>query len=151
MNPTQSEPGELQRDSCEGAAGDLRAWAKGSYATEAAVELLLGACHGRLAEPGWPWLPSSRGRIWLDATQIATATGGLSAGEVRILSIIESLVIGAPLHDLAGLPAGLDPRTLDLVLAALRHAGGGREPLDDLVFNDQDHEDGASGCDEPLG
>ena len=102
MNPNESEPGELQQRGSEGAASDLRAWAKGSLATEAAVELLLGASHGRLAAPGWPWLPSSRGRIWLDATQIATATGGLSASEVRSLSIIESLVIGAPIHDLAG-------------------------------------------------
>ncbi len=109
MNPTQSGPRDLRRDSCEGAAGDLRAWARGPLATEAAVELLLGACHGHLAEPGWPWLPSNRGRIWLDATKIATATGGPSAGEVRILSIIESPVIGVPLHDLAGLLSGLDP------------------------------------------
>ena len=128
MNPIQSEPGELQRRGGEGAASDLRDWARGSLATEAAVELLLRACKGRLAEPGWPWLPSSRGRIWLDATQIAAATGGLSAGEVRILSIIDSLVTGTALPDLAGLLAGLDPRTLALVLAALGHAGGAGRP-----------------------
>jgi hypothetical protein len=75
------------------------------------------------SKPGWPWLPSSRGRIWLTHPD-CRRHWGLFAGEVRILSIIDSLVTGAALHDLAGLLAGLDPRTLALVLAALGHAGG---------------------------
>ena len=137
MNPTQSEHREPQLFGRERAAGDLRAWAAGCLATEAAVELLIAACHGRFAEPGWPWLPSDRRGIWLDATQIADATGGLSVGEARILSVVESLAIGAPLDDLAGLLAGLDPRSLALVLAAFRHAGGGREPVPDWVSGDQ--------------
>jgi hypothetical protein len=89
MNQTRSEPSEPQPIGREDTARDLRSWARGALATEAAVELLIGACHGRLVEPGWPWLPSDRGRIWFDATQIATGTGGLSAGEVRILTVIE--------------------------------------------------------------
>lgn len=89
MNQTRSEPSEPQPIGREDTASDLRSCARGALATEAAVELLIGACHGRLVEPGWPWLPSDRGRIWFDATQIATGTGGLSAGDVRILTVIE--------------------------------------------------------------
>lgn len=37
-------------------AEDLRRWAKGTYTTEAATELLLRAFNGRFAEPGNPWI-----------------------------------------------------------------------------------------------
>lgn len=37
-------------------AAGLRAGAADSYATEAAVELLVRGFGGRQADPGWPWI-----------------------------------------------------------------------------------------------
>lgn len=49
-------------------ATELRNWARGCHATEAAVELLIKACGGRFVEPGQPWLRTDdRGITWLDA------------------------------------------------------------------------------------
>jgi hypothetical protein len=73
MNQTRSEPSEPQPIGREDTASDLRSWARGALATEAAVELLIGACHGRLVE-------MALAAVGFDATQIATGTGGLSAG-----------------------------------------------------------------------
>jgi len=115
MNQTRSEPSDSQPISREDTASDLRSRARGSLATEAAVELLIGACQGRLVEPRMA-LPAvgsrphlvrrdpDRRRHWVDCRP----------GEVRILTVIEALVLGTALHDLAGLLAGPDPRSLAL-------------------------------------
>lgn len=107
----------------------LRAWSRGSYAEEAAVELLARAFGGRLASSGWPWVvPCDRnGWFWLDAEAIWTGAGMLSGGERRLLNVVAALVGGQPLADLGGTLAGLDRHNLGLVLAAFAHAGGSHE------------------------
>jgi hypothetical protein len=107
----------------------LRAWAKGSYPEEAAVELLARAFGGRFADQGWPWVRSCEhsGWYWLDPDAIWTGTGTLSSGERRMLNVIAALIGGQPLTDLGGTLTGLDRRNLALVLAAFAHAAGSHE------------------------
>lgn len=107
---------------------DLRAWAKGIYGTEAAVELLARAFDGRFAEPGWPWIRDN-GRAWLEAEEILNHAGALSGGERRLLEVVASLA-GAHSVDLADVLAGLDRSTTELVLAAMSHAAGTHEQVD---------------------
>lgn len=107
----------------------LRAWAKGSYPEEAAVELLARSFGGRFASTGWPWVRPCEGGgwFWLDPDAIWTGSGGLSSGERRLLNVVAALVGGQPLADLGGTVAGLDRRNLTLVLAALAHTAGSHE------------------------
>jgi hypothetical protein len=107
----------------------LRAWARGAYAEEAAVELLARAFGGRFASAGWPWVrPCDRnGWFWLDPEAIWVGSRMLSGGERRLLSVVAALVGGQPLADLGGTLAGLDRRNLELVLAAFAHAAGSHE------------------------
>lgn len=107
----------------------LRGWARGSYAEEAAVELLSRSFGGRFASTRWPWVRSCDhpGWYWLDPDAIWTGSGSLSGGERRLLNVVAALVGGQPLADLGGILAGLDRRNLALVLAALAHAGGSHE------------------------
>ena len=82
----------------------LRRWARGAYAEEAAVELLVRAFDGRFASVGYRWVrPCDRpGWYWLDGERLVDGTGTLSGGERRVLAITGSLVSGAPLTDLVG-------------------------------------------------
>jgi hypothetical protein len=65
-----------------GIAADLRTWARGSYSTEAAVELLIRARSGRFVEPGQPWLSTDdRGITWLDAQVVRQYAHAVSPGE----------------------------------------------------------------------
>lgn len=107
----------------------LRAWARGSYPEEAAVELLGRAFGGRFASPGWPWVRACEhaGWYWLDPEAIWTGTASLSSGERRMLNVVAALVGGQPLTDLGGTLTGLDRRNLVLVLAAFAHAAGSHE------------------------
>lgn len=107
----------------------LRAWARGDYAEESAVELLARAFGGRFASSEWPWVrPCDQdGWYWLDADAIWVGTGMLSGGERRLLSVVGALVGGQPIADLGGTLAGLDRHNLGLVLAAFAHAGGSHE------------------------
>lgn len=118
-------------------AQDLRDWARGIYTIEAAVELLVRFQGGRFARPGEPWIVAPReerrgnmqSRHWLDVNQLtaeATADAALSGGERRILTVAASLAGGSPI-DLADAVSGLDRENLDLVLAAIAHAGGSHE------------------------
>lgn len=110
----------------------LRAWAKGLYPLEAAVELLVGFAGGRFATPGHPWIqPSDQpGRWWLDPSRISNDTiGALSGGEQRVLRIVSSLAGGEPV-DLSENLSGLDRPTTGLVLAAVAHAAGSHEQAD---------------------
>lgn len=120
----------------------LRAWAKGLYPLEAAVELLVGFAGGRFATPGHPWIqPSDQpGRWWLDPSRISDDTiGALSGGEQRVLRIVSSLAGGEPVDLSRNLP-GLDRPTIGLVLAAVAHAAGTHEHSDIRI----DHERGVS-------
>lgn len=107
----------------------LRTWARGGYATEAAVELLVRAMGGRFAWPDWPWIRSNpiAGWYWIDPDAIVTGSGRLSGGEQRLLAVVAALLDGPPLMDLADTLAGLDRDNLALVLAAFAHAGGSHE------------------------
>jgi hypothetical protein len=111
-------------------AAGLRRWAEGSYAYEAAVELLIRAFNGRFARPGWPWIADTSGELsWLDAAQIAPdTTGALSGGERRLLAVVAALAGEQP-ADISEV-AGLDRDLLDLVLAAIAHAGGSHQHSD---------------------
>jgi len=104
----------------------LRAWAAGSYADMAAVELLARAFGGRFAGAGRPWIGTdTAGRIWLDGDALRAASG-LSGGERRVLALVAALVDAQPV-EIVDVVSGLDRHHLDLVLAALAHAGGSQE------------------------
>ena len=101
----------------------LRAWAAGDLALEAATELMITASHGRFVQPEWPWMhPTTHGQ-WIDFSTIPVQIGPLSGGEQRLLRIAAS--IGSPdttvnLHDCLA----LDRTSLQLVLKAVAHACG---------------------------
>lgn len=122
-------------------ADDLRAWAKGMYTTEAATELLLRAFGGKFAAPGNPWVHTSTGpegpgqvKAWIDFEGIPAEAGPLSGGERRFLLLAASLAENVPVV-LGDVVSGLDRENLDLVLAAIAHAGGSHEHSD-IRFND---------------
>lgn len=119
-------------------ADDLRAWAKGSYTTEAATELLLQAFGGRYAAVGNPWIhastPTPEGYIqgaWIDFAALAehADTGAFSGGERRFLLLAASLAEDVPVV-LGEVIPGLDRANLDLVLAAIAHTGGSHQHSD---------------------
>lgn len=117
-------------------ADDLRAWAKGSYATEAATELLLRAFGGRYAAPGNPWVHAKTTTPegytegpWIDFESIPEEVGVLSGGERRFLLLAASLAENVPVV-LGDVVPGLDRGNLDLVLAAIAHAGGSHQHSD---------------------
>jgi hypothetical protein len=104
----------------------LRAWAAGSYAGMAAVELLARSLGGRFARAGHPWIGTdAEGRMWLDGDALRAALG-LSGGERRVLALVAALIDERPL-EIVDVVSGLDRHHLDLVLAALAHAGGSHE------------------------
>jgi len=122
-------------------ADDLRAWARGMYTTEAATELLLRAFGGKFAAPGNPWIHTStepegpsQVRAWIDFASIPDEVGPLSGGERRFLMLAASLAEDVPVV-LGDLVPGLDRENLDLVLAAIAHAGGSHQHAD-IRFNE---------------
>jgi hypothetical protein len=119
------------------AAAGLRRWAAGAYACEAAAELLTRAFGGRFARPGNPWIAGDPGGwLWLDAEQITdTSTGALSSGERRLLAVVAALA-GDRAAELGDIACGLDRPNLDLVLAAIAHAGGSHEHSDMIRTGD---------------
>lgn len=109
----------------------LRAWAAGSYPLTAAVELLARAFDARFTHPGLPWIATRNDPhrpVGLDADALAQGAldGPYSGGERRLLAIAASLAGGGPV-DLCEAVPGLDRDLLDLVLAALAHAGGSHD------------------------
>jgi hypothetical protein len=113
-------------------AEPLRAWAKGCYPLEAAVELLVRAFDGRFASPGCPWIcaTSDEDGWWVDATAITEdAIGYASSGERKLLLIAASLAGGDPVQ-LDDVIPGLDRGLIQLVLAAISHTGGCHEHAD---------------------
>lgn len=121
------------------AATELRSWAKGDYAQEAGIELLVRAFGGQFAQQGCPWVkPCARpGTAWLDVTTLLDYAGVCSGGERRVLTVVAALVDDRPIRDLPDVLAGLDRRTLVLVLAALAHAAGSHEQADLVAQGDQ--------------
>ena len=109
---------------------DLRAWARGIYPLEAAVELLTRWNDGRFAGPEYPWIqPTAEGRHgwWVDAEGITDdALAAYSGGEQRILRIVGSLAGGTPAH-LDEVLSGNDRDATALVLAAVAHAAGSHQ------------------------
>jgi hypothetical protein len=115
----------------------LRRWARGAYAEEAAVELLVRAFDGRFASIRYRWVRQCDrpGWFWLDGERLINATS--VPGSVRaVFAVAGSLVSGAPLTDLDSLLAGLDRHNLELILAALAHAAGSHEQIDAHVKGD---------------
>jgi hypothetical protein len=109
----------------------LRRWAKGLYPLEAGVELLIRAFDSRFVSPGQPWVQQGDdpGWWWIDVEQMTEDTfGPLSGGETRLLRIAASLLGGQPV-DLSRNLAGLDRRSLQLVVTAIAHANGSHEQL----------------------
>lgn len=107
---------------------ELREWARGMYALEAAAELLI-----RTSEAQGRSVPGARrtddGRLWLDAEAVLDDTAAGSGGEQRIAAIAASLLGGPPV-DLSEVLPGLDRDQLALVLAAVAHAGGSHRHTD---------------------
>jgi hypothetical protein len=105
----------------------LRAWARGLYTSEAAVELLTRAFGGRFARPGQPWVVAVADGYALDSEALAAAVEGpYSSGERRLLGVAASLAGGPPV-DLSDAVSGLDRTHTGLVLAGIAHANGSHE------------------------
>ncbi|MFF5110415.1 hypothetical protein [Streptosporangium sp. NPDC000509] len=113
-----------------------RAWARGSYAMEAAVELLIhhGAWLYRsdFLRMAVEYAPAGYSRIPLaviswDTLYAALCNGLLpcSNSEAAVLRIALSIAAGHPV-DLGPAITRLDTINLAYVLAAVRHAGGDR-------------------------
>ncbi len=102
----------------------VRAWARGLYPTEAAVELLIRTGH---VYDRAPWGITDGDRAWIDVDQLIEHTGGLSGGERRLVDVAASLL--SPEHpvDLNDAIPGMDRAGVDLVLAAIAHASGSHE------------------------
>jgi hypothetical protein len=110
----------------------LRAWARGAYGCEAAVEVLARFQHGRFTDPSWEWINHDPTIDWctlLPDHLTGPATAELSGGERRILRIVASLAGGAPV-ELDDTLAGLDRSAVALVLAAVAHAAGSHQHTD---------------------
>lgn len=105
----------------------LREWARGWYATEAAVELLIRSFGGRFASAGQPWVRHRPAGYWLDCDALRDLTGGLSGGEQRVLSVVRTLASGEPLAEVASVLAGVDRDNLTLILAAFSHTAGAHQ------------------------
>jgi hypothetical protein len=116
---------------------DLRSWAKGTYTYEAATELLLRAFGGRFAGAGRPWIrfDGDTGKPWIDFAVIPVFVEGISGGERGFLMLAASLAENVPVV-LGDVVSGLDRGNLELVLAALAHAGGSHEHSDFLAGGD---------------
>ncbi|PNH79215.1 ABC transporter ATP-binding protein [Arthrobacter sp. AFG20] len=117
-------------------ADDLRAWARGMYTIEAATELLIRGFGGKFAAPGNPWVHTSaepqgpsQVNAWIDFAGIPEEAGVFSGGERRFLMLAASLAEDVPVA-LGDVVSGLDRENLDLVLAAIAHAGGSHQHSD---------------------
>lgn len=124
-----------QRMVCAG----LREWPAVTYGpdaafTAAAVELVITAFDGRLADPGWPWVRESDmlGVFWLDPDSMPDFDG--AGGELRLLPVIEALLGGRRVPDLVQLLSGLDRSTVGLVVAAFVAASEGQCELAVYAF-----------------
>ena len=108
---------------------NLRAWAAGAYATEAAVELLIRA---DLASGGSPWVRDASieapepPNLYIDHVRLAAESAALAAPSRAVARIAASL-LGGDSVDLSVVLPGLDRDRVLLVLAAVAHAAGSHE------------------------
>ncbi|MEV0196100.1 hypothetical protein [Nonomuraea sp. NPDC050691] len=113
-----------------------RAWARGSYSTEAAVELLIQhdvwLRRSDFLRMGIEYAPAHYSGTSYAVFRWDTLHSGLINGllpccnsEAAVLRLALSLAEGHPV-DLGPAIARLDRTNLSLVLAAIRHAGGDR-------------------------
>lgn len=101
----------------------LRRCAAGSYPKEAAVELLIGATDGRLADSENAWIVTEGGDAWIDSRLIPTEFTTDDPNEAAVLDVVVGLLQCRPVH-IYDLVTQTDPGHLALILAALGHAGG---------------------------
>jgi hypothetical protein len=126
---------------------ELRAWAKSIYPLEAATELLIRTGHAHR----YTRHDADTGRPWLDFTDAAADVwpgGALSGGERALIAVAVSLSDVVPTFtaaadrrpfpdsdatswwaafSLAETIPRIDRKNLDLVLAAIAHAGGSHD------------------------
>ena len=108
---------------------NLRAWAAGAYATEAAVELLIRA---DLASGGSPWVrdASIEGpeppSLYIDHVRLVAESASLAGGP-RAVARIAASMLGGDSVDLSVVLPDLDRDRVMLVLAAVAHAAGSHE------------------------
>lgn len=117
---------------------DLRSWARGNYALEAATELLIRAFNGRFAGVDYPWIVVDQDKFYqVDFAVITQNIDAYSGGERRLLTVAASLGGGGPvdLYD----AVEMDRESLSLFLAAIAHAAGSEHHT---VFGQFTHEDG---------
>lgn len=111
----------------------MRAWAKGAYDCEAAVELLIRSGLADRTAVAACWTASGFQHEQFLKTVTSSAWSG---GERRLMVIAANLLTidddGEPLQpvDLGWTMSGLDRRSLQLALAALAHAGGSHQQND---------------------
>jgi hypothetical protein len=112
------------------------------YTIEAATELLIRGFGGKFAAPGNAWVHTSAeaqgpGQVsaWIDFASIPEEAGVLSGGERRFLLLAASLAEDVPVS-LGDLVSGLDRENLDLLLAAIAHAGGSHQHSDIRISAD---------------
>jgi len=117
-------------------AAALRAWAKGLFSTEAAVELLIGhrswlyrEDFREIAVEFGQGITSGAVMASVDFEEAAHALGAgmlpCSGGEGRVLRIAASIAEGVPV-DLREAVTGLDENNAALAAAAVLHAAGHR-------------------------
>ncbi|MBK0422719.1 hypothetical protein JD292_11615 [Leucobacter sp. CSA2] len=108
---------------------NLRSWATGSHATEAAVELLIRA---DLASGGSQWVrdasleSSEPPRLYVDHAILVSASDSLS-GQSRAIARLAASMLGGDTVDLSTALPALDRDHVMLVLAAVAHAAGSHE------------------------
>lgn len=125
-------------DHARSVSGDLRSWAAGSYALEAAVELLIRAFQGRFASPSMPWIEEDdlSGKFWLNCHLIAPNFDAYSGGERRVLTLVQALASDGMWLDLGSIVAGLDRQHTTFALAAIAHAAGSHRQYVDWTLDD---------------
>lgn len=105
----------------------VRSWARGMYAAEAGVEVLI---RGGLLQAGAPWLVDQGARLAVDVDRLRLESEVWSGGQQRLARIAMSLLGGEPVDLARDLP-GLEREEVRLVAAAVSHAAGMHE-LDDV-------------------
>lgn len=108
---------------------NLRSWATGSHAAEAAVELLIRA---DLASGGSPWVRDASlesaepPRLYIDHAILVASSDALAA-QARSIARLAASLLGGDTVDLSSVLPALDRDHVMLVLAAVAHAAGSHE------------------------
>lgn len=110
----------------------LRAGAGSMLADQAAVELLIRT--GGFVYRGAPWIRESGAAASVDTEALVRESESLAGGARRIAAVAAAL-LGGERVDLVDAASGLDRRSLDLVLAAIAHAGGSHESAEPVLVS----------------